>query len=146
MWIHAARWLGTDLAETRWFDVEVIASTLAGVAMFDAELHRVTFFGCKLDSLNLRTAALRDVAFVDCVLPEVDFGEAMMTGVSFPGPTLDGVRFGKARMNGVDFRDAAELAIADGIGDLRGSTINSAQLLDLGPQFAEAIGVEVRDR
>ncbi|WP_279580621.1 pentapeptide repeat-containing protein [Fodinicola feengrottensis] len=47
VWIHTGQFVGTDLVETTWLDTEIITSVLAGAAMFDAELTRVSFFGCK---------------------------------------------------------------------------------------------------
>ena len=146
VWLHTVRWVGTDLAETDWLDTDVIASALAGLEMFHAQLRRVAFHSCKFDSVNLRTAALRDVSFVDCVLRDVDFAGAELHGVTFPGSTLEGVRFDKARMYEVDLRGAVGLGIADGFDALRGATISGTQLLELAPMFALALGVTVRNR
>ncbi|WP_069815641.1 pentapeptide repeat-containing protein [Streptomyces sp. TP-A0874] len=146
VWLHAVRWVGTDLVETDWLDAEVDSAALAGVQVFGARLRRVTFHNCKFDSVNVRGAHLRDVAFVDCLLRDVDLSGAVLTGVDFPGSTLERVRFGDARMAGVDLRDAAGLDIEAGHEALRGATISSAQLLDLAPVLAQALGIAVRDR
>ncbi|MEU3556602.1 pentapeptide repeat-containing protein [Streptomyces fragilis] len=146
VWCHTVRWVGTDLAESSWMDVSVLSGMLAGVQAFGTTLRRVTFSHCKLDSVNWRSAALREVRFEDCLLRDVDFGEATLTDVSFPGTVLDGVRLRRARMRGVDLRGAASLGIADGVEALRGATIDQAQLLDLAPAFAQALGVTVAAR
>ncbi|SFK90529.1 pentapeptide repeat-containing protein [Streptomyces pini] len=145
VWLHTVRWVGADLAETDWTDVEAVSGALAGVEAFEARMRRVTFFNCKLDSVNLRAARLRDVSFVDCLLRDVDFGEAALEGVAFPGSVLDGVRLEKARLTRVDLRDAAGLGITAGHDSLRGAIVSPAQLLDLAPALARALGVEVRD-
>ncbi|WP_367127326.1 pentapeptide repeat-containing protein [Saccharothrix sp. HUAS TT1] len=146
VWLHGVQVIGTDLAEGGWLDAEVVNSAFAGVAMFGSGLSRVTFFGCKLVSVNLRGSTLREVAFVDCVLRDVDFTEADLTKVSFPGSTLEDIRFDQVKLTKVDLRDAAELGIRNGFGSLRGATITSAQALDLAPSFAQAFGIVVEDR
>lgn len=146
VWLHTVRWVGTDLVETGWLDAEVVSGVFAGVEMFGARLRRVTFFDCKLDSVNLRTAKLREVSFVNCLLRGVDLGGASLTGVTFPGSTLEGVRLEKARLERVDLRDAARLDIAAGFDSLGGATIDGTQLLDLAPALAHALGIEVRNR
>ncbi|MER5784933.1 pentapeptide repeat-containing protein [Streptomyces mobaraensis] len=145
VWLHTVRMVGTSLADTTWLDGEFTAGVLAGVEMHGAELRRVVFRQCKLDSVNLRGATLREVAFVDCLLREVDFGGATLTDVRFPGSTLDRARFERARLNKVDLRDAAALGITAGLGDLGGATISTPQLFDLAPALAQHIGLIVED-
>lgn len=140
------RWVGTDLADTDWLDGELIGCVLAGLEMFTARLHRVTFHRCKFESVNARAAKLRGVSFADCLLRDVDFSGAALTEVTFPGSALEGVRFGKARMAKVDLRDATRLEISDGHDALRGATITGGQLMELAPMFADALGITVRDR
>lgn len=146
VWLNTARWTGCDLTETSWLDVETIGSVLGGVVMPAAELLRVTFHDCKFEGVNFRFAALREVTFADCVLREVDLTEATLRTVAFPGSVIEGVRFHRARMDGVDLRGATALGISDGYDALRGATISMAQLLELAPMLAHAIGVTVRDR
>lgn len=145
VWFHSVRIVGADLAETNWLDTEVVSGVLAGVEMFSAEMCRVTFFNCKFDSVNWRAATLQEVQFVNCLLRESDFGGATLTCVRFPGSTLVGARLSKARLKKVDLRDAAALGISEGIEALRGATIDGTQLLDLAPQFAQALGVTVKN-
>ncbi|MBP8537522.1 pentapeptide repeat-containing protein [Streptomyces sp. MK37H] len=145
VWLDGVRWVGTDLADTDWLDGELGGCVLAGLEMFSARLHRVTFHRCKLESVNLRTATLRNVTFVDCLLRDVDLGGAGLTEVAFPGAALEGVRFGKARMAKVDLRGATRLEIADGYDALGGATIGSGQLMELAPMLADALGIAVRD-
>ncbi|MFE0425590.1 pentapeptide repeat-containing protein [Streptomyces sp. NPDC058953] len=145
VWMHTVRFVATDLVETHWTDTEVVGGSLAGLELFGAELHRVVFHQCKLDSVNLRGTTLRDVVFADCLLRDVDFAGARLTGVSFPGSTLDGARFSGARLTDVDLRAAARLEIADGVESLRGATIGTPQLFDLAPLFARTLGITVRD-
>jgi uncharacterized protein YjbI with pentapeptide repeats len=145
VWVEATRWIAGDLAATDWCDVEIVGSLLAGVQMFDAQLRRVTFRESKLDSVNLRGAKLQEVQFIDCQLEHADFGGATLTNVSFPGSRIIAATFDRAQLQNVDFRQASELRLAGGYDSLRGATISSAQLIDLAPAFAQALGVIVRD-
>ncbi|MGI5336387.1 pentapeptide repeat-containing protein [Streptomyces sp. CA-181903] len=145
VWLHGVRVVGTELADTTWLDAEFTAGVLAGVEAHDAELRRVVFHQCKLDSVNLRGATLREVVFVDCLLRDVDFGGAALTDVRFPGSTLERARFERARPTKVDLRDATALGIAAGLGDLGGATISTPQLFDLAPALAGHIGLIVED-
>ncbi|GLX94994.1 pentapeptide repeat-containing protein [Herbidospora sp. NBRC 101105] len=145
VWFHTVRWIGVNLAETDWFDVEVISSAMSGVPMFGSKVHQVVFHNCKLDSVNLRSATLRNVTFDDCLLREVDFAGATLKEVSFPGSELEEVRFDKAQLAKVDFRGARTLGIADGLESLRGATISMSQLFDLAPRMAQSLGISVRD-
>lgn len=145
VWFHTVRWIGVNLAETDWFDAEIISSAMSGVPMFGSRVHQVTFHNCKLDSVNLRSATLRNVTFDDCLLREVDFAGATLKEVRFPGSELEDVRFDKAQLTKVDFREARSMGIADGLESLKGATISTRQLLDLAPRMAHALGISVRD-
>ncbi|WP_035793628.1 pentapeptide repeat-containing protein [Kitasatospora mediocidica] len=145
VWVDACRWVATDLAETEWQDATVQAGLLAGISAYGSQLRRLTIRQCKLEAVNLRAAVLRDVVFEDCQLRDVDFGGAKLTDVSFPGSSLEEVRFGGATLKKVDLRGATRLGLPDGHEGLRGAVISSLQLLELAPQFAQALGVQVKD-
>ncbi|WP_433634431.1 pentapeptide repeat-containing protein [Nocardia sp. CA-120079] len=145
VWQRNVRWVGTDLSDTSWQDVELIAGALSGVDAGGANLRRVRFEGCKFDSVNFRKTKLREVQFVDCVLRHTDFGDAELTKVTFPGTTVEGLLINRARLQQVDLRGAAHLDVAEGLDALRGATITPLQLIDLAPEFAKAIGITVRD-
>lgn len=144
-WLHAVRWLGTDLVDADWLDVEVATSVLAGLEMHGAQLRRVTFYNCKFDSVNARTTNLRDVRFVDCLLRDVDFSGATLTNIAFPGSSMHGVRFKRAHMAKLDLRGATRMGIADGHDALNGAVISTPQLLDLAPMLAHVLGIAVQD-
>lgn len=146
VWLDGCRWVATDLAESEWQDATVQAGLLAGISAYGAQLRRLTVRGCKVEAVNLRGAVLREVVFEDCQLRDVDFGGAKLTEVSFPGSSLEEVRFGGAVLKKVDLRGATRLGLPDGHEGLRGAVISSAQLFDLAPQFAQALGVQVKDR
>ncbi|MGW6914653.1 pentapeptide repeat-containing protein [Kitasatospora sp. NPDC054939] len=146
VWIRAGRWVACDPVDSDWQDTAVLGAVLAGLAAHGSALRRVVFRGCKLEAVNLRSAVLRDVVFEDCLLRDVDFGDARLTDVSFPGSALEEVRLRGARLSKVDLRGAASLGLPDGPEGLRGALISSPQLLELAPQFAQALGITVEDR
>jgi uncharacterized protein YjbI with pentapeptide repeats len=145
VWVRNVRWVGTELSDSSWQDAQLIEGTMAGVELGGSNLRRVGFEGCKFDSVNFRRAKFRDVSFVDCVLRHTDFGDAELTNVTFPGSVLQGLLLNQARLKKFDLRGAVSLGIADGIDALRGATISSSQLMDLAPDFARAIGINVVD-
>ncbi len=144
VWLRDVRFTGTLLAESGWQDVTVIGSSLAGVQLFGAELRRVVFSGCKLDSVNLRAARLTGVTFDRCVLRDVDCGGATLTRCAFPGSELTRVDFSKVRMEQTDLRGAS-LGIVIDSDSLRGAIISSAQLAIAAPVLAETLGIVVDD-
>jgi len=113
--MREVRIVATDLAETAWQDVTLTGCALAGVQAHSADWRRVVFLEGKLDSVNFRGGTFADVRFENCLLP-----------------------------TSVDLRGAS-LGIADGLGSLAGSTIDSVQLLALAPQLAQHLGITVAD-
>jgi len=144
VWMRDVRLTGTTMAESSWLDVTVLASPLAGVQVYGAELRRVAFSGCKLDSVNFRGARLASVTFDRCVLRDVDFTDAELTGCSFGGSQLTRTDFTRARLEGTDLR-GAELGIIIDAQSLHGAIISSGQLVVIAPALAESIGVTVSD-
>lgn len=144
VWASEVRFVGTDLAETGWQDATLVGSILAGARAFGSRLTRVTFRSCKLDSVNLRDAVLSDVTFEDCLLRGVDFGRAKLTRTSFPGSRLTQTVLAGATLDRVDLR-GAELGITIDPQTIRGAIISPAQLLDLAPHLAEALGIAVEE-
>ncbi|MGO8883661.1 MAG: pentapeptide repeat-containing protein [Streptosporangiaceae bacterium] len=144
VWLRDVRLITTSLARTRWADATVGESIAAGVEAFGAQLHRVVFRGCKLDSVNFRGAALTDVCFDHCELRDVDFADAALTRTSFPGSRLRRTDFSRVHLDHVDLRDA-ELGITIGPDSLRGATVSMGQLVDLAPLLAQTLGITVSD-
>jgi uncharacterized protein YjbI with pentapeptide repeats len=144
-WMRGMRWLSTDLAETSWTDVEVVDSHFAGTPAYDGGWRRVQMYGCKLDSVNLRSSVLRDITFTDCLLDHVDFSGATLVNVRFPGSTIERVSFERAKLSKVDFSGAKALSLEGGYESLHGAIINRQQLIDLAPTFAALLGLKVVD-
>ncbi|MGW4645968.1 pentapeptide repeat-containing protein [Kitasatospora sp. NPDC004289] len=145
VWVQGSRWVAVDCAESEWQDAGLVSTVLAGLTAYGSAVRRVVLRQCKLEAVNLRGAVLRDVVFEDCLLRDVDFGEAKLTDVSFPGSTLEEVRLSGAVLKQADFRGARSLGLTDGPHGLRGAILGSAQLFELAPQFAQALGITVKD-
>ncbi|GAA2431136.1 pentapeptide repeat-containing protein [Streptomyces glaucus] len=141
--LTGVRGVGTDLAEATLRDVELADARLGGTRLHGAALERVLIRGGRIDYVNLRAARLTDVVFEDCVLVEPDFGGARLERVGFAGCTLRGADFHAATLTDVDLRGAAALDLARGVDRLAGAVISPAQLVDLAPVFAAALGVRV---
>lgn len=144
VWVRDWRLTGTNIAESSWLDVTVLASSLAGAQVFGSELRRVTFSGCKLDSVNFRGARLDEVRFDSCVLRDVDFADAELTGCAFGGSQLARTDFTRAKLAGTDLRDT-ELGITIDAQSLSGAIISSGQLVALAPVLAQTLGVVIKD-
>ncbi|WP_258036891.1 pentapeptide repeat-containing protein, partial [Streptomyces sp. SM14] len=143
--LEEVRGVGTDLAEAVLRDVELVDARLGGVQLSAAELNRVRVRGGKIDYLNLRQARLTDVVFEGCVLVEPDFGGATLERVSFEGCDLRGVDLNQATLRDTDLRGVAGLEITRGVERLEGAVVTPAQLLDLAPVLAAAMGLRVEN-
>ncbi|MFJ8004451.1 pentapeptide repeat-containing protein [Streptomyces fagopyri] len=141
--LTGVRGVGTDLAESALRDVELVDARLGGVQLHGSVLERVLIRGGKIDYLNLRKARLKDVVFEGCVLVEPDFGGARLERVEFVDCVVKGADLTAATLVDVDLRRAAELDVARGVDRLAGAVISPAQLLDLAPVLAAALGVRV---
>ena len=157
VWFAETRLVASDVAESSWTDVWFSGCVLAGVPAFAGILRRVTFRGCKLDSVNFRDCSFTDVLFEDCVLRDIDFGGAKLTRVRFPGCQLSGADFTKATCVDVDLRGATlgggagagpgsgGVGIRAGYDALRGARIDTLQLMTLAPLLAHHLGITVED-
>lgn len=145
VWLHETRLVAADLAQTDWLDCWFVAAGLAGVQAYDAHWRRVVFQRCKFDSVNFRGARFTEVVFDGCLMRDVDFSGATLDRVSFPNSRLIEADFAKASCDHVDLR-GAELGITSGHDGLRGTIIDSGQLLDFAPLLAAALGITVENR
>jgi uncharacterized protein YjbI with pentapeptide repeats len=92
--------------------------------------------------VNLREATLTQVQFLDTRIGELDLGSAELSEVRFVGCEVSRLVVTGARLADVDLR-GVELTALEGVGALAGATISEAQLAQLGPAFAEHLGVRV---
>jgi len=143
-WLRDVRLVATALGESRWEDVTIAESVLAGAELYGAQLRQVTLRGCKLDSVNFRGAQLTEVTFDGCELRDVDFAGAALTRAAFPGSRLTRTDFTNVRLEATDLR-GAELGLIVGPDSLRGAIVSTAQLVYLAPVLAQTMGITVSD-
>lgn len=124
--------------------VELRAARLTGLDLGEAKLREVRFAGCKLDYANFRFATLEYVSFEDCVLNRADFQGAKLDSVRFSGCQLGEADFTKATLSRADFRGSELAGLGGSLLGLRGAIVDSLQLMDLSPQLAAELGIEVK--
>jgi uncharacterized protein YjbI with pentapeptide repeats len=142
--LRDVRLIATGLGESHWSDVAVTDSLAAGAELFGAQLRRVTFRRCKLDSVNFRGAALTGVTFRDCELSDADFAGATLTRCAFPGSRLIQADLSRVTMDTTDLRDA-ELGLIIDQNSLRGAVVSTGQLVYIAPVLAQTMGITVSD-
>ncbi|MEZ0165240.1 pentapeptide repeat-containing protein [Kineococcus sp. LSe6-4] len=126
-----------------WRDVVVTDCRVGALDLSAASWQRVLVRGGRLDYANLRGAELVDVTFEDVDLRDVDLAGARLDRVRFAGCRIGRLDVTGARLRSVDLRTSELTDGLDGVGDLRGAVVTSAQLLQLAPLFAAHLGVRV---
>src|SRR5438067_3995237 len=115
---------------------------LTGAELAEAALTDVTFEDCRLDLAGLRIAKLERVVFRDCRMAECDLYEASLTDVLFERcelreATLTGVKIKRVELRGCD------LTGLHGAEAMRGTRMPWNDVLENGPLFATALGLEI---
>jgi uncharacterized protein YjbI with pentapeptide repeats len=139
--IHGA---SVDLADTTWRDSRITGGRLGAVDLPGATLNAVRFSGSKIGFLNLAGAELDDVVFESCEIDGLDARGGKLQAVSFVDCSVNELNVTEARLAKVDLA-GARLRSLIGVDNLRGVTISHSQLLDLAPQLAAQLGIEVRE-
>ena len=141
--IADAHGASVDLADSTWRDSEVRGGRLGAVQAPGAALTAVRFRGSKVGYLNLAGANLDDITFDGCELGDIDARGATLRAVRFIACSIKELNVTEARLSKVDL-SGATLSSLIGVDNLRGAIINQAQLVDLAPQLAAQLGLEVR--
>jgi uncharacterized protein YjbI with pentapeptide repeats len=124
--------------------VELHRCRLTGVELAEATLTDVVFVECRLDLAGLRMAKLERVAFRDCRMTECDFYEASLTDVLFEHCELREATLSGVTLKRVELR-RCDLAGLRGVEALRGARMPWTDVLENGPLFAVALGLEIVD-
>lgn len=132
-----------DFADSTWRDSQVTGGQFGAVQLPGATMSAILFRGMKLDYLNLSGAHLDDVVFDGCELGDVDARGATLRSVCFSDCGINELNVTETRLSKVDL-SGARLSSLIGVDNLRGAIISHGQLLDLAPQLAAQLGVEVR--
>jgi len=123
---------------------EVHRCRLTGGELAEATLSDVTFADCRLDLVGLRMAKLERVVFRDCRMAECDLSGASLVDVRFEHCELREATFSGAKLKRVELR-GCDLAGLRGVDALRGARMPWNDVLENGPLFASALGVEIVD-
>jgi uncharacterized protein YjbI with pentapeptide repeats len=117
---------------------------LTGAELAEAVLTDVTFADCRLDLVGLRIAQLERVAFRDCRMAECDLHGASLTDVLFERCELREATLSGVKLKRVELR-SCDLAGLRGVEALRGARMPWNDVLENGPLFATALGLEIVD-
>jgi uncharacterized protein YjbI with pentapeptide repeats len=139
----------TDLRTPAWslvdatlLDVVAVGGRFGALTAHGAQLTRVGLDGVKVDFVDLRGATLVDVALTDCTIGELDLSGADLRDVRLTGCTVGSLVLSGARSRSVDLR-GADVERLDGVADLRGCTISTAQLTGWAAGMAAELGIRV---
>jgi uncharacterized protein YjbI with pentapeptide repeats len=117
---------------------------LTGAELAEAMLTDVTFVDCRLDLAGLRVAKLERVVFRECRMAECDFYGASFTDVLFEDCELREATFSGLKLKRVELR-GCDLSGLRGVEALRGARMPWNDVLENGPLFAAALGLEIID-
>ena len=124
--------------------VELRRCRLTGAELAEAKLTDVTFTECRIDLVGLRMAKLDRVVFRDCRMTECDFYDASLTDVLFEHCELREATLTGVKLKRVELR-RCDLAGLRGVESLRGARMPWNDVLENGPLFAAALGLEILD-
>lgn len=124
--------------------VELHRCRLTGAELAEAMLTDVTFTECRLELAGLRMAKLDRVVFRDCRMAECDFYAASLTDVLFVHCELREAIVSGIKPKRVELR-RCDLAGLTGVEALRGVRMPWNDVLENGPLFAAALGLEIID-
>jgi uncharacterized protein YjbI with pentapeptide repeats len=124
--------------------VEIHDSRMTGADLAEADIGDALFTGCRIDVAGLRMATLQRVVFRDCEMAECDLYQASLSDVLFERCTLSGATLTGASLMRVELR-GCRLDGLVGAESLRGARMPWADVVENGPVFAAAIGIDVVD-
>jgi uncharacterized protein YjbI with pentapeptide repeats len=162
--ITGVRFTGAHIRRLELTDVVLTNCDLAGAVLEEASFERVAFVGCRLNGADLGGAHLVDVSFTDCQLEELGLRLARTERLLVSGGTATGIDLYRAWVRGSSFFDVdltgaqlsgAEMArarlhgstIADvkGASALKGTVIDSNQVIPIGTALLTDAGIKVDD-
>jgi uncharacterized protein YjbI with pentapeptide repeats len=122
--VNEGRFTGISLSEAELTD-SIWTGVRADLATFRlAHLLRVTFDSCDLRQADFTALRGQWIRFHDCLLTEADFSNAQLQHCEFRRCQLDGL---------------------DGIPGLRGSAMDTTEILTLSETFARTLGISRLD-
>jgi len=134
-----SRWLDCELGEVAFLDCRFTGASIAGGRLADVVVRQCQLRLAKLSHLG-RPHALLDA----CDLRGALLMESDLSDTRFAACDLSDAELFNVDLQGGDLRDN-ELAGLRGVGCLRGATVDSLQLLSLGPALAAHVGLDVEE-
>jgi uncharacterized protein YjbI with pentapeptide repeats len=113
---------------------------LTGAQFGETKVRDTVWRNVSADLAALRLAELVRMTFDSCNLREADFTGARCEWVRFHDCDLRGAIFSRARFTNCEFR-RCRLEGIEGIGSLRGTTMELATVLALAPALADELGI-----
>ena len=132
-----------DFSGSVWRDSRITGGRLGAIMLTGATWTGIRVRGTKLGFVSLATARLDDVVFQDCEIDAIDASASQLASVTFLDCAVHELNVSEARLSKLDL-SAADLRMLVGIDGLRGAIISESQLVDLGPQLAAQLGIEIR--
>jgi uncharacterized protein YjbI with pentapeptide repeats len=137
-------WANARAPRTSVTRAELRAVRFTGAELAEATLRDVTFVDCRLDLVGLRLARLERVVFRDCRMDEVDLYGARLQDILFDRcalreATLTAATLGRCELRGCDLTGLV------GAEALAGARMAWNDVLENGPLFAAALGIEIVD-
>ncbi len=127
-----------------WREVEITASRVGALDVFDSTISKVTIAGSKLDWVSAHSATLTDVLFRDCQIGELDLSGAQLERVALENTQIERLVLFDSRSQYLDLR-SAELHIIDGLDALKGIMISHTQAVLMADMLAAELGAIVVD-
>lgn len=143
--LHGSEMSGALFENASLIRVEFVDCRVSGAVLASARLRDVRFTNCRLDEALFRMASLERVEFDRCHLVGGDFYDTELKHVSFLDCDLNGVDYSQARMDQTRFHGSDLLNIRGGTA-LRGSIIESSQIMAMAFGVFEALGITVDDK
>jgi uncharacterized protein YjbI with pentapeptide repeats len=125
-----------------WRTVEVVRGRIGALDLAGAQWDGVGWSAARLGYVNLRDSTLSDVVLADCRIETLDLGAAQCLRVALDACTIDELVVTHARLADVDLR-GSRIARIEGAAGLAGATVSAEQLLDLAPQLAAELGINL---
>jgi uncharacterized protein YjbI with pentapeptide repeats len=142
--VENADWANTRAPGWHARRADLLLCRLTGAELAEATLADVTFDGCRLDLAGLRLAKLERVVFRDCRMGECDLLGATLQDVLFERCELHRATVSDVKIKRVELR-GCDLTALRGVESLRGARMPWNDVLENGPLFAQALGIEIVD-
>ena len=130
--------------DSTWRNTRVTGGRIGSLTLARARLDGVALSQTRIGYLDLRGAGTTGLTVAGCRIDTLDVTDARITRATFRECQIGEILTHHAQLGEFDLR-GAQLGRIEGASGLRGTTIDSGQLLALAPLLAEALGVTVTD-